>query len=162
MIHKDCIERILKTQTTPPNLVTLFNRIATEAEKQGLPSATVASLYYDEDCNLQPGDWAAELHLVVRKVADEYENDPDEDEVYPGGPSHGDPGTRGGGSHGDPGVYKIKPRGGFYDDPDYPGFNGPAVQSDPDEGGPDDAEASASDLLPGERGVDEVQQEDVG
>jgi hypothetical protein len=75
MIHEDCRDRILQIQLNPPNLVGLFNKLSDEAEANGLPAATVAAVFYDENCNLKEGDWAAELHLVVRKVSDEREDD---------------------------------------------------------------------------------------
>ena len=80
MIHEDCRDRILQTQLTPPNLVALFNKLADEAEKNGLPAATVVTVFYDENCSLKEGDFAAELHLVVRKVTDDQEDTDTEQE----------------------------------------------------------------------------------
>jgi hypothetical protein len=71
MIHSDCTDRILQTQLTSPNIVGLFNKLSDEAEANGLPAATIVTVFYDQHCALTVGDWAAELHLVVRKVTDD-------------------------------------------------------------------------------------------
>lgn len=71
MIHHQCQERIMKMgddATIRRGLVDMFNAASKDAQEKDLPSATLVVPYYDDQCNLQPGDWAAELHLVVRKV----------------------------------------------------------------------------------------------
>ena len=47
----------------------LFEAIAADAEIRGVPSATLVVTVYGEG-DLSPGDWAPELHFVVRRVAD--------------------------------------------------------------------------------------------
>lgn len=49
----------------------IFNALVNEADIDGSPSKTMIMGFYDKDSNLQPGDWAAELHFTIRKVADE-------------------------------------------------------------------------------------------
>lgn len=49
-------------------LLDLANAAANDAEAQELPSGTVVIPFYDETCSLSPGDWAAEIHVVTRKV----------------------------------------------------------------------------------------------
>lgn len=46
----------------------MFEALANEATSQKLPASTMVMVLYDENSNIQPGEYAAELHLVVRKV----------------------------------------------------------------------------------------------
>ncbi len=87
MIHEDCIKMIRSfgnNDSIRQAFVDLFNAVASDAESQGLPSGTLVVPFYDDNCSLVPGDWAAELHLVARKVAEddsdsEADSDPTEE-----------------------------------------------------------------------------------
>lgn len=46
----------------------LFRAIANEANIDGSPAKTMILPMYDRDSGLKPGDWAAEIHFVIRKV----------------------------------------------------------------------------------------------
>lgn len=46
----------------------IFRALANEANLDKSPMKTMILGMYDAQSNLQPGDWAAELHFVVRKV----------------------------------------------------------------------------------------------
>lgn len=70
-LHPSCEEKILALgsgQQINRGFLDLFKAVVNDAEAQGLPSGTLVIPYYDENSNLQPDDWAAELHFVVRKV----------------------------------------------------------------------------------------------
>jgi len=78
MIHPDCIQKVLNlggNESVKQGLVDLFRAAANDAESQDLPSGTIVIPFYDESSKLQPGDWAAELHCVVRKVESVDETD---------------------------------------------------------------------------------------
>jgi hypothetical protein len=136
MIHSDCTNRIMQTQLNSQNIVGLFNKLSAEAEENGLPAATVVAAFYDEHCTLEVGDWAAELHLVVRKVS---ENDREyletggyEDNQYDG---------------------PVEQSG--YGEDVGRGFNGPAIQTDPDAETTSDVEGPAADVPAGAEEADE-------
>ena len=46
----------------------LYRVMANEAVLDGSPAKTMILPMYDKDSGLKPGDWAAELHFVIRKV----------------------------------------------------------------------------------------------
>lgn len=46
----------------------LFTAMANEGDVDGSPAKTMILPMYDASSGLQPGDWAAELHFVIRKV----------------------------------------------------------------------------------------------
>jgi len=74
LIHQDCVDRIMAfgdNESIRQGLVDLANACSNDAEQRGLPSATFVISFYDADCSIEPGDWAAELHIVTRKVSDE-------------------------------------------------------------------------------------------
>lgn len=74
MIHQDCADRIMAfgdNESIRRGLIDMFNAISNEADMKEVPSSTLVINFYDEQCNLKSGDWAAELMLVVRKVEDE-------------------------------------------------------------------------------------------
>lgn len=74
MIHQDCVDRVMKlgeAESIRRGFVDMFHAMSNDAEMQGVPNATLSMVFYDEQCSLKPGDWAAELHLLVRKVKDE-------------------------------------------------------------------------------------------
>ena len=46
----------------------IYRAMANEANIDGSPAKTMILPMYDKDSGLKPGDWAAELHFVIRKV----------------------------------------------------------------------------------------------
>lgn len=71
MIPLPCANRILEMGGEGPvrqAFLNLFNAMSDSSDLDNLPSATLVIPFYDEACNLQPGDWAPEIHLLVRKV----------------------------------------------------------------------------------------------
>ena len=69
------VDKIHRLKINNQAYVELFAAIAADAEMRNLPSATCIATIYD-DGDLSPGDWAPELHFVVRKVA---EPEPEQD-----------------------------------------------------------------------------------
>lgn len=70
MIAADCQKKVLGLADRPQQgFLDLFNSIAREAELKQLPASTMVFPMFDENSNLVAGDWAAEIHFVVRKVA---------------------------------------------------------------------------------------------
>lgn len=83
MIPTACADRVMRLgdgESLRRGLLDLFNAASNDAEIQNLPSATLAIQLYDQECNLQPGDWAPELHIVVRKVSEHETTDPSSEE----------------------------------------------------------------------------------
>jgi len=71
MIPQKCTDKVLAmggNDNIRRAFSEMFTAISDEGEMQQLPSATLVIPFYDEACNLQPGDWAPEVHLVVRKI----------------------------------------------------------------------------------------------
>ena len=71
MIVEACADKIMAlgdNDSLRQGFRDIFIAVSNDAEAQDLPSATLVIPLYDEACNLQPGDWAPEIHLVVRKV----------------------------------------------------------------------------------------------
>jgi hypothetical protein len=82
MLHSDCISKILglcQGESVRDNFLSLFEAVQNDAEQQFLPHSTLAYPFYDEDSDLKPGDWVAELHFVVRQVEAVDGPDPDDD-----------------------------------------------------------------------------------
>ncbi|MCI0564662.1 MAG: hypothetical protein MN733_39850 [Nitrososphaera sp.] len=48
----------------------LYKAMANEANYDGAPSKTIILPMYDSESGLKPGDWACELHFVIRRVDD--------------------------------------------------------------------------------------------
>lgn len=74
MIPDACKQIIMKfgdNESIRRGLIDLFNAASNEAQTKGLPASTLVIPFYDN--NLKPGDWAPELHIVVRKVVDHEE-----------------------------------------------------------------------------------------
>lgn len=46
----------------------IYKAMANEANIDGSPAKTMILPMYDSASGLKPGDWAAELHFVIRKV----------------------------------------------------------------------------------------------
>lgn len=97
MIRKECVEKILSLGENQPirkAFLQMFEQMAKEADKNGDPASTVILQLYDEDSKLQPGDWAPELYLVLRKVEDvktEDANTDSSDEVDSNGTEESSP-----------------------------------------------------------------------
>ncbi|MHC4121591.1 MAG: hypothetical protein ACYSWO_29310, partial [Planctomycetota bacterium] len=53
-------------------LIDIFQAISEDPAIEHLPGVTHILPCYDENSGLVAGDWAPELHLVLRKVADEH------------------------------------------------------------------------------------------
>jgi len=69
--------KIANLRINPEAMLELFDAVTADAFIRELPSATCVVLCY-EDGDLEPGEYAAELHFVVRKVA---EPEPESEEV---------------------------------------------------------------------------------
>lgn len=61
--------KLLALKVNPQAYLELFEAIAADAEISDIPSATCIVPIYDEG-DLSPGDWAPELHFVIRRVAE--------------------------------------------------------------------------------------------
>ena len=71
------VDKIMRLKVSNQAYLELFAAIAADAEMRNLPSATCIATIYEEG-DLSPGDWAPELHFVVRKVA-EPESEPEQE-----------------------------------------------------------------------------------
>lgn len=70
-LHPDVEKKIMalgESESLRRGFLDIFRATAKDAEIQNLPSGTLMIPFYDAESGLQPGDWAAELHLVVRQV----------------------------------------------------------------------------------------------
>ena len=70
-IHPDCEKKILEfggNDSIRQGILDLVKAVANDAINTESPSGTFVMCMYDEGSNLQPGDWAAELHIVARQV----------------------------------------------------------------------------------------------
>lgn len=71
MIPETCKNKILAMAAAPKiaeGFVELFSATIKDAKVGDLPAGTLIVPMYDESDDLQPGDYACELHFVVRKV----------------------------------------------------------------------------------------------
>ncbi len=69
MIAEDCKKKVLGIADRPQQgFLDLFVAISREAAAEGLPARTLVFPMYDENSGLRPGEYAAEIHFVVRKV----------------------------------------------------------------------------------------------
>jgi len=85
-LHPSCEEKIMglgNNESIRRSFVDLFRAVTNNAIVLGVPNATEVLLLYDEDSNLQPGDWAAEIHLVVRQVESVDGQENKEDHQHP-------------------------------------------------------------------------------
>lgn len=62
------IENLGNKESIRRGFRSLFEAITQEALAHHLPASTMVMLLYDEEDQLQSGEYAAELHFVVRKV----------------------------------------------------------------------------------------------
>jgi len=65
---EDRVMNLGKGEAVNRGFLDIFRALVTEADFDHSPIKTMILGMYDKDCNLQPGDWAAELHFVIRKV----------------------------------------------------------------------------------------------
>lgn len=73
MLHSDCVKKILalgEGEAVNIGFLSLFEAVVNDSDIQELPSGTLVLPFYDEDTNFQPGEWAAELHFVARKMGE--------------------------------------------------------------------------------------------
>ena len=77
VIPPDCQDKLMQfgNNISGLSLVDLFKAVTNEAILNNLPASTLVITMYDDNSALHPGDYAAELHLVVRKVSDNDGND---------------------------------------------------------------------------------------
>ena len=70
MIKPDCESKIrsMMANSTGQSFCDLFNAIANDASIERKPSATLVLPLYDDTSKLESGDWAPEIHFVIRKV----------------------------------------------------------------------------------------------
>ena len=83
-LHADCEKKILalgESESIRRGLLDMFQAVAKDTEIQRLPSGTCIIPFYDAESGLQPGDYAAEMHLVVRQV--ESVNPDGDDNTHP-------------------------------------------------------------------------------
>lgn len=57
-----------QSESIKQGFLDLYRAMANEANIDGAPAKTVVLPLYDASCALEPGDWAPEIHLVIRKV----------------------------------------------------------------------------------------------
>lgn len=71
MIRQECKDFIWglgANESIRQGFIELFVAFSDDAAVRGLPAVTHVLPCYDENSGLQPGDWAPEIHLVLRKV----------------------------------------------------------------------------------------------
>ena len=71
MIAEKCESKILnmgEKGKLREAFLSMFRQMAVAADEAEAPASTVILRLYDDDSDLKPGDWAPELHLVIRKV----------------------------------------------------------------------------------------------
>lgn len=69
-INKRCQDNILSMKVSPGAFLELFESIAADIEIRESPAGTLVVLCYKEG-DLEVGDFAPELHFVVRRVAEQ-------------------------------------------------------------------------------------------
>jgi hypothetical protein len=70
-LHPDVEKKILglgSGEAVNRGFLDLFKAVVNDCIQQNLPNGTCIMPFYDEDSGLEPGDWAAEIHFVVRQV----------------------------------------------------------------------------------------------
>lgn len=80
-LHPDCEKKILSLgegESVRRGMLDIFKATVNDVVIQGLPNGTCVVPFYNEESGLKPGDWAAELHFVVRQV-ESVNEDPDPD-----------------------------------------------------------------------------------
>lgn len=67
MISEKVKAKILGLKLTNESLLSLFEEIAADVEIRDIPAATLVVACF-EDGDLEPGDFAPELHFVIRRT----------------------------------------------------------------------------------------------
>lgn len=57
-----------KGQAVNRGFLDIYKALVNESDMDGAPAKTLVFPFYDRNSKLKPGDWAAELHFVIRKV----------------------------------------------------------------------------------------------
>lgn len=70
MINEKVKAKILGLKLTNEHLLSLFEEIAADVKIREIPAATLVVACFEYG-DLEPGDFAPELHFVVRKVDNE-------------------------------------------------------------------------------------------
>ena len=76
MLHSDCVKKILalgEGEAINRGFLDLFKAVVNDSIATNLPNGTLVVPFYDENTDFKPGDWAAELNFVVRKIGDKDE-----------------------------------------------------------------------------------------
>lgn len=84
MIRDECKQFIMnlgQDQEVRRGFIELFEAFSNEPGAHELPAITYVLPCYDENTEFQPGDWAPEIHLVLRKIADEYHEEPETEDI---------------------------------------------------------------------------------
>lgn len=69
-IAPDCLRKVEAIgQNAGRGFADIFRAMATELSLSDDPSQTLVVPMYDETSGLKPGEYAAEIHFVLRKVA---------------------------------------------------------------------------------------------
>lgn len=69
---KEAIENnILGLNISPQRVLDTFKAIENDIKDTDLPAATLAVPLYGIEDKLEAGDWAAELHFILRRVCNE-------------------------------------------------------------------------------------------
>jgi hypothetical protein len=83
-LHPECERQVMAlggNDSIKRGLLDIFKATVQDTIIQGLPNGTCVIPFYDKDSDLKPGDWAAELHCVVRQV--ESVNEDGDPNVHP-------------------------------------------------------------------------------
>ena len=78
MIRDECkliIMNLGEDKEVRQGFIELFEAFSADPAAQELPAITYVLPCYDENTKFEAGDWAPEIHLVLRKVADEFTSD---------------------------------------------------------------------------------------
>lgn len=67
----DNIRGLSKAPDIGASFLEMFETLCADCKQNDLPSSAVIATMYTEDSKLEPGDFAPEIHFVVRRVADD-------------------------------------------------------------------------------------------
>ena len=70
MINANIRERIKKLNLLGPELIDLMDSLALSAKQTNFPEVSIMMDYSDPTDNVQPGEFTAEIHLVVKRVSE--------------------------------------------------------------------------------------------
>jgi hypothetical protein len=74
MLNPAVRERLLQIELSGPSLISAFDELVGVAQKAGAPDAIMLLSYAGRGDNLQPGEFSAEIHLVVKQVPQQEED----------------------------------------------------------------------------------------